>query len=94
VYRRENERFADCCVIEKDRFGGGNVMMWGSIAYGRQTALHVIHGNVNALKCDETLVHMVVHQHNLTLQQDNARLHVARMYEDFYRRTTWIFLHG
>lgn len=87
VYRRKNERFADCCVIERDRFGGGNVMVCGGIAYGRRTPLHVIHGNMNALKYrDEILAPLVVpfvHQHNLTLQQDNARPHVARLCSNF-----------
>ena len=27
VYRKRNERYADCCVLERDRFGGG-VLSW------------------------------------------------------------------
>ena len=34
VYRRRGERFADACVVERDRFGGGSVMVWGGIAHG------------------------------------------------------------
>jgi hypothetical protein len=50
VYRRRNERYADCCVIERDRFGGDSVMVWGGIVYGRRTQLHIIRGNLNAIK--------------------------------------------
>ena len=31
VFRRRGERFADNCLIERDRFGGGSVMVWGGI---------------------------------------------------------------
>ena len=31
VYRRRGERFADACVLERDRFGGGSVMVWGRL---------------------------------------------------------------
>ena len=34
VYRRRGERFADACVVERDRLGGGSVMVWGGIAHG------------------------------------------------------------
>jgi hypothetical protein len=26
--QRRGERFADACVLERDRFGGGSVMVW------------------------------------------------------------------
>lgn len=83
VYRRRNERYADSCVIERDRFGGGSVMVWGGIAYGRRTQLHIIRGNLNAIRYRDEILspHLVpfLQQHNLTLQQDNARPHVARI---------------
>ena len=28
VWRRRGERYADCCVRECSRFGGGSVMVW------------------------------------------------------------------
>jgi hypothetical protein len=31
VYRRVGERYADACVIQRQSFGGGRVMAWGSI---------------------------------------------------------------
>ena len=83
VYRRRNERYADCCVIERDRFGGDSVMVWGGVAYGRRTQLHNIRGNLNAIRYRDEILspHLVqfLQQHNLTLQQDNARPHVTRI---------------
>ena len=83
VYRRRNERYADCFVIERDRLSGGSVMVWGGIAYGRRTQLHNIRGNLNAIRYRDEILspHLVpfLLQHNLTLQQDNARPHVARI---------------
>ena len=86
LYRRRNERYADCCVLQRDRFGGGgSVMVWGGIAYGYRTLLVVIEGNLNAQKYREDILgpHVVplLQAHNVitTLQQDNATSHVARV---------------
>jgi transposase len=71
------------CIIERGRFGGGNVMVWGGIAYGRRTQLHIIRGNLNAIRYRDEILspHLVpfLQQHNLTLQQDNARPHVTKI---------------
>ena len=48
VFRRRGERFADNCLIERDRFGGGSVMVWGGIMGRRKTNLIVVQGNLNA----------------------------------------------
>ena len=45
----EGERFADNCLIERDRFGGGIVMVWGGIYGRRKTNIIVVQGNLNAL---------------------------------------------
>ena len=40
VYRRRNVRYADCCVLERDRFGGGgSVMVWAAIAHGYRSPI-------------------------------------------------------
>ena len=68
---------------ERDRFGGGSVMVWGGISHGLKSQLVVIDGNLTAaMYRDEILRPHVIpflQQHNLTLQQDNARPHVARI---------------
>jgi hypothetical protein len=37
--QRRGERFADACVLERDRFGGGSVMVWGGISHGLKSPL-------------------------------------------------------
>ena len=48
VFRERGYRFADKCLIERDRFGGGSVMVWGGIMGRRKTNLIVVQGNFNA----------------------------------------------
>ena len=48
VFRRRGERFADACVVERNRFGGGSVMVWGGIMGNRKTDLVNVNGNLNA----------------------------------------------
>lgn len=85
VYRRKNERFADCCVVERDRFGGGSVMVWGGIMGNRKTELVAIQGNLNAQRyiaevlTPHALPFIRRHGPGVTFQQDNARPHTARI---------------
>ena len=87
VYRRNGERFADTCVVERDRFGGGSVMVWGGNSHGLKSQLVVIDGNLTAARYRDGILrpHVIpfLQQHNLTLQQDNTRLHVASICQVF-----------
>ena len=87
VYRRRGERFADACVVEQDRFGGGSVMVWGGIAHGIKSQLIIVAGNMTAVRYRDEILRPVavplVQQRNLILQQDNARPHAARVCQDF-----------
>ena len=87
VYRRRGERFADACVVERDRFGGGSVMVWGGIFHGIKSQLIIVAGNMTAVRYRDEILRPVavplVQQRNLILQQDNARPHVARVCQDF-----------
>ena len=61
-------------------------MVWGGIAYGHKMPLIVINGNLNAVQHRDRILSTVapyVQQHQLTLQQDNARPHVARICRDY-----------
>ena len=49
VVRRRGERFADNCLIERDRFGGGSVMVRGSIIGRRKTNLIVVQPQCSGL---------------------------------------------
>lgn len=42
VCRRRGERFADACVLERDRFRGGSVMVWGGISHVLKSLLIVL----------------------------------------------------
>ena len=87
VYRRRGERFADACVVERDRFGGGSVMVWGGIAHGIKSQLIIVAGKMTSVRYRDEILRPVavplVQQRNLILQQDNARPHVARVCQDF-----------
>ena len=90
VWRRERERFADACVVEQDRWGGGSLMVWGGIHQRGRTGLLVLNGNLNAQRhIDEVLrpeAVPYVRRHNFALQQDNARRHSARLTTTFLQQ--------
>ena len=85
--QRRGERFADACVVERDRFGGGSVMVCGGIAHGIKSQLIIVAGNMTAVRYRDEILRPLavplVQQRNLILQQDNARPHVARVCQDF-----------
>ena len=86
-YRRVGERFHDSCVIQRRPFGGGSVMVWGGISARGRTALVVVDGTLTGIRYRHEIIrpHVLpfVQQHNATLQQDNARQHVALVVTDF-----------
>jgi len=91
VYRRKGERYDDRCVLERDRFGGGSVMVWGGIMGGRKTDLVVVNGNLNAQGYVDqilrpVLVPFIAQNAPAVLMHDNARPHVARITQQFLQR--------
>ena len=44
IYSRRRERFADGCVKETYRFGGGDVIVWGGITHVGKTNLKRVVG--------------------------------------------------
>lgn len=90
VYRRQGERFADNCVLERDRFGGGSVMVWGAINHNFKSDLVVIDGNLTAQRYVDDVLNphllplLYQHGHHLLFQQDNARPHTARITRNFF----------
>ena len=61
VYRRLRERFADNCVLERERFGGGGVMVWGAINHNFRSQLIVLNGTLTARRyVDEILQPVLV----------------------------------
>ncbi|XP_067685266.1 uncharacterized protein [Haliotis asinina] len=61
VWRMKNERFANCNVVEHDRFGGGSIMVWGGISLDGSTDLYVIrNGSLNAVRYRDEILDPIV----------------------------------
>ncbi len=88
VYRRRGERFADPCVVQQDRFGGGGVMVWGAIRSGWRSPLVIFNRTLNAqryldLVLRPHVVPYVTGNQGVIFMHDNARPHVAHVCMDF-----------
>jgi hypothetical protein len=89
VYRRVGKRYADVCVIQRQSFGGGSVMVWGGITAHSRTPLVVIAGNLTGIRYRDEIVQPYVipfihaQANNFTFQQDNVRPHLARVVRDY-----------
>ena len=87
VWRRRGERYANCCVREADRWGGGSVMVWGAISLRHRTPLVVVDNTLTARRYIDQILepHVVpfVREHNLLFQHDNARPHTANVTRAF-----------
>ncbi len=85
VNRRQNERYADACVHECDRFGGGCVMVWAGITHCGRTDLTFINESLTGVRYRDIFLSPIVqpfiarHRNRHSFQQDNARCHVARV---------------
>ena len=89
VFRRNGERFAQCCVVEVNRFGGSGLMVWAGIS--RNSKRTCILCRLNAMTYRDTILQPTVvpsiRNNGLTLlQQDNARPHTARITTDSLRQ--------
>ena len=88
VYRRPNERYSDACVMERDRFGGGSVMVWGGITYRNCTRLIPVARTLTAVKYRDNILAAEVlpfinANRQVTFQQDNAPSHIAHVTRNF-----------
>ena len=89
IYRRVGERYADACVIQRQSFGGGSVMVWGGITANGRTPLVVVAGNLTGISYRGEIVQPYVipfiqpQANNVTFQQDKARPHVPRVVRDY-----------
>lgn len=93
VYRRQNERFAQCCIDEKVSYGGGSWTVWGGISMEGKTELEVVTGprlpplnsNRYIRQCLEN--HVMPYAgfigHDFVLMHDNARAHTAGIVREY-----------
>jgi transposase len=72
-----------------DRMGGGSVMVWAGICHDGRTQPKIVQGALNAVKYRDNILDPIVlpflQQRNSThvFRHDNARCHVARVFQDF-----------
>lgn len=79
--------FPNCCFQDNDRFGGGNVMAWIRIIWGKN--LVSVDDMLNAVRQRTTIVITLPDLAGFTYQQDNARPHRARtLVAHFVHQTT------
>ena len=81
-----NERFAEVCIAEHDRYCGGSVMVWAGISAQGKTDLHVIdNGTLTAERYVNEILDVHVRPYagaigpDFILMDDNARVHRARI---------------
>ena len=89
TWSRRGERL-DHDNVERDRYGGGSVMVWAGIHHDRRKDLVIVPGNLTAQRyCDGIIEPVVVpylQQHNVGIfQHDNARPHTARHTQNILR---------
>ena len=79
-----NERFAEVCIAEHDRYGGGSVMVWAGISAQGKTDLHVFdNGTLMAERNINEILDVHVRPYagaigpDFILKDDNARAHRA-----------------
>ena len=84
VWRSTVEPYQACNIVQRDRFGGCSVMVWGGISIEGCTDLHVLNrGNLTGARYREEILRPITRpyawavSHGLLLVHDNARPHVA-----------------
>ena len=87
----EGECFAYNCLIERNRFGGGSVMVWDGFMGRKKTNLIVVQGNLNTQGYINQILQpeagLFLQRHGpAILMHDNARPHVARISRQFLNR--------
>ncbi|GFX03888.1 transposable element Tcb1 transposase [Trichonephila clavipes] len=89
VWRHRGERKMNSCVMHLHTGPGPDIMVWGSIGYHSRTLVVRIVGTLNSQRYISQVLEPVVLPHlqglaTTILQQDNARLHVARIVKSFF----------
>ena len=89
VWRRQNERYKDCCVKEVKPGRGGSLMVWAGISDTSKTDLITIEGHINAEQYIQEVLEPVIvpraadHGDGFILMDDNATPHRARITQEY-----------
>ena len=57
---RRRERYANCCVRQADRWGGGSVMVWGGISWRHKTPLVVVQESLTVQRYNDDVLTQTV----------------------------------
>ncbi len=87
LWRRVGERLLMSMLWNGVAHGGAGVVVWAGVCYVQRTQVHFIDGILNAQRYRDEIPRPIVmpfiHDHQLMLQHDNARPHVARICTQF-----------
>lgn len=90
VYRRANERFSSCALVQTVGYQGGSIMLWGGISYEARTEIVIFsRGGITAQRyLEEVLEDHVIPfvpfiGDEFVLMHDNARPHIARCVTEY-----------
>lgn len=78
VFRRRGERYRDCCVVEREQYGGESVTIWGGISlHTKKTVAVSVAGILNAAGYQNESLHPAAIAHiqanrGMILMQDNS----------------------
>ena len=90
VWRRVGERYVPVTVVEHDRYRGGSGLVWAAVNFNHKTDLHIVQGNMAALKYRDAVliptVQPLVAQTGLTFQNDNACPDQVRIVTDYVQQ--------
>ena len=97
IWQGSGERYTDACMVERNHWGGPRAMVWGRISYQQRTPLVIFdvrpgrRNGVTAQRYIENVLHSVVlpfmaAHPGMTVQQDNARPHTARITTQFLQQ--------
>ncbi|KAK7115567.1 hypothetical protein V1264_001407 [Littorina saxatilis] len=92
VWRRRGERFAEGAVLERQRFGGGSVMVWGGISTRLRTPLYHVVGNLTGVRYQNEILQPLVVPAlqaigpRAILQDDNAPPHRSAAVNTFIQQ--------
>ena len=60
VWRRKNERYANCNIVERGPYGGGALMVWVGISNHSKTDLMVINGTLKGQRYIDQVINTYV----------------------------------
>lgn len=89
VWREPGNIARLCHSIQRFQQGGGSLMFWAGIMYGRRTPLITIHGNLTSVQYRDRILEPTVRPYrqylgdNFIFQDDNPRVHRSRLVNTF-----------